>query len=65
VEPLVSLDLDLAVAVGQIDQVRKLAKDRFHAEEFPLSLNISSPGLRVQIQTDPRYGDFVGTRINS
>lgn len=61
VEPLVSLDLDLAVAVAQIDQVRKLAKDRFHAEEFLHSLNISSPGsnLRVQIQTDPRYGDFV------
>jgi hypothetical protein len=61
VEPLVSLDLDLAVAVAQIDQIRKLAKDRFHAEEFPHSLNISSPGsnLRVQIQTDPRYGDFV------
>jgi hypothetical protein len=61
VEPLVSLDLDIAVAVAQIDQVRKLAKDRFHAEEFPHSLNISSPGsnLRVQIQTDPRYGDFV------
>ena len=61
VEPLVSLDLDIAVAVAQIDHVRKLAKERFHAEEFPHSLNISSPGsdLRVQIQTDPRYGDFV------
>jgi hypothetical protein len=61
VEPLVSLDLDLAVAVPQIDQIRKLFKDRFHTEEFPHSLNISSPGsnLRVQIQTDPRYGDFV------
>jgi hypothetical protein len=61
VEPLVSLDLDLAVAVTQIDQIRKLAKDRFHADEFPHSLNISSPGsnLRVQIHTDPRYGDFV------
>lgn len=61
VEPLVSLDLDLAVAVAQIDQIRRLAGDRFHAEEFPHSLNISSPGsnLRVQIQTDPRYGDFV------
>ena len=60
-EPLVSSDLDIAVAVSQIDQVRKLAKDRFHAEEFPQSLNIStsSSDLRVQIQTDPRYGDFV------
>lgn len=61
VEPLVSLDLDLAVAVDQIDQVRKLAAERFHVEEFPHSLNISTPGsnLRVQIQTDHRYGDFV------
>jgi len=61
VEPLVSLDLHLAVAVAQIGQVRKLVEDRFHTEEFPHSLNISSPGsnLRVQIQTDPRYGDFV------
>jgi hypothetical protein len=61
VEPLVSLDLDIAVAVAQIDHVRKMAKERFHAEEFPHSLNISSPAsdLRVQFQTDPRYGDFV------
>ena len=30
-------------------------------EEFPHSLNVASPGsdLRVQIQTDPRYSDFV------
>src|ERR1700751_2867522 len=61
VEPLVSLDLDLAVAVDQIDQVRKLMQDRFHAEEFEHSLNISAagPNLRVQIQIDPRYGVFV------
>jgi hypothetical protein len=61
VEPLVSLDLDLAVAVDQIDQVRKLMQDRFHAEEFEHSLNVSAAGsnLRVQIQTDPRYDGFV------
>jgi hypothetical protein len=61
VEPLVSLDLDLTVAVDQIDQVRKLVRDRFHAEEFEHSLNVSAVGsnLRVQIQTDPRYGAFV------
>lgn len=61
VEPLVSLDLDLAVAVDQIDQVRKLMQDRFHAEEFQHSLNIATAAsnLRVQIQTDPRYGPFV------
>jgi hypothetical protein len=61
VEPLVSLDLDLAVAVDQVDQVRKLMQDRFHAEEFEHSLDISAAGsnLRVQIQTDPRYCPFV------
>lgn len=61
VEPLVSLDLDLAVAVDQVDQVRKLMQDRFRTEEFEHSLNVSAAGsnLRVQIQTDPRYGAFV------
>jgi hypothetical protein len=61
VEPLVSLDLDLAVAVDQIDQVRKLMHQHFQVEAFPHSLNVSSAGsnLRVQFQTDPRYGEFV------
>lgn len=62
VEPLVSLDLDIAVAVNQINRVRQLMQGNFAVEEFPHSLNVASPGsdLRVQIQTDPRYGDFVG-----
>jgi hypothetical protein len=36
-------------------------QDRFHAEEFQHSLNMSTAGsnLRVQIQTDPRYGAFL------
>jgi hypothetical protein len=61
VEPLVSLDMDLAVAVDQVDQVRKLMQEHFQTEAFPHSLNVSSAGsnLRVQFQTDPRYGDFV------
>ena len=48
--------------VDQIDQVRKLMQDRFQVEEFEHSLNVSAAGsnLRVQIQTDPRYGAFVG-----
>jgi len=59
-EPLVSLDLDLVVAVDQIEQVESLLRDRFQVERFPYSLNVSEPGsqLRVQIQTDPRYFDF-------
>jgi ribosome maturation factor RimP len=61
VEPLVSLDLDLAVAVDQITQVRTVMQQSFQIEDFPHSLNVSSPGsdLRIQIQTDARYSDFV------
>jgi hypothetical protein len=61
VEPLVSLDLDLVVAVGQIDWVGGLMREHFQVESFPHSLNVSSAGssLRVQFQTNPRYGDFV------
>jgi hypothetical protein len=35
VDPLVSLDLDVVVAVDQIGQARKLFEERFQVEEFP------------------------------
>ena len=59
-EPLVSLDLDLVVAVDQLQEVEQLLGGLFQIERFPHSLNVSEPGsqLRVQIQTDPRYFDF-------
>lgn len=61
VDPLVSLDLDLAVAVHQIKQVEALLTESFQVKRFPYSLNITLSGsdLRVQIQTEPSYGDFV------
>ena len=61
VEPLVSLDLDLVVALEQLDQVESLLAKDFGFKRFPHSLNVSLPDsdLRVQIQTDPRYADFV------
>lgn len=61
VEPLVSLDLDLVVAVDQLEQVEILLGSHFEVKRFPHSLNISVSGsdLRVQIQTDERYGSFV------
>jgi hypothetical protein len=60
-EPVVSLDLDLVVAVDQIDAVETMFKNSFRVERFPPSLNISLPGsdLRVQVQTDPRHASFV------
>lgn len=61
VEPLVSLDLDLAIAVDQVEEVRDLMQRHFKTELFPHSINVSArnSNLRVQFQTDPRYGDFV------
>lgn len=61
VEPLVSLDLDLAVAVDQLEEVEALLKPHFVLKRFPHSLNLEMPGsdLRVQIQTDKRYSSFV------
>jgi hypothetical protein len=61
VEPLVSLDLDVVVATDQADEVLTLLRDRFEVKPFPHSLNIEMKGsdLRVQIQNDPRYADFV------
>ena len=61
VEPLVSLDLDLVVAVEQLEQVETLLQSHFGLKKFPHSLNIGMPGsdLRVQIHTDERYSSFV------
>jgi hypothetical protein len=61
VEPLVSLDLDLAVAVTQIEAVESLLGQRFTLKRFPHSLNITIPNsdVRVQIQTDERYSSFL------
>ena len=59
-EPLVSLDLDLAVAVDQLDTVKSLLEKNFTVKRFPHSLNVTVPDsdVRVQIQTDERYGSF-------
>lgn len=55
-EPVVSLDLDLVVAVEQLAQARALLEAEFVVQAFAHSLNVSLEGsdLRVQIQTDAR-----------
>src|SRR5882672_7196134 len=60
-EPLVSLDLDVAVAAEDLVLVERLLASRFRVERFEHSLNISASDsqLRAQIQTDPRYFAFV------
>ena len=63
VEPVVSLDVDIVVAVHDIATVANTAKDRgLTVERFEHSINFSSPysDLRIQVQTDPRYQGFIG-----
>lgn len=64
VAPLVSLDLDVVVAVSQLDEFARHAAGEFRVERFPFSVNLSleHSDLRVQLQTDPRYADFVDRR---
>jgi hypothetical protein len=61
VEPVVSLDLDLVVVAEAIDDLLKEAEKIFHVERFPHSINLSSTksDLRIQLQTDPHYQDFI------
>ncbi len=67
VEPLVSLDLDLAVAVESLEDLEKQLAEQFVVKRFPHSLNLSLPGsdLRVQIQTDERYRAFVERAVEA
>lgn len=60
-EPVVSLDLDVVIAVDQLPEAERLLGKEFTLERFPHSLNVSASGsdLRVQIQTDPRYETFL------
>jgi hypothetical protein len=61
VEPAVTLDMDVVIAPQQVDRVAELVAQQFRVEEFPHSLNVTDPDskLRVQIQRDPRYDDFI------
>ncbi len=61
VEPVVSMDLDIVVVAKAIDSLKKESENIFKIEEFPYSLNLSSPktDLRIQLQTDPRYQSFI------
>jgi nucleotidyltransferase AbiEii toxin of type IV toxin-antitoxin system len=61
VEPVVSLDLDVAVAAPDLPRVEEILTRAFKIARFPHSLNVSASGsdVRVQIQTDPRYAAFV------
>ncbi|MBW1853374.1 MAG: nucleotidyl transferase AbiEii/AbiGii toxin family protein [Deltaproteobacteria bacterium] len=61
VEPVVSLDLYIVVIVDGIDKLIETIRDKFRIEKFPHSINLRSKDsdVRIQIQTDERYQDFI------
>ena len=62
VEPVVSLDVDIVIAVKDVEATCRAAETQgLKVERFEHSVNISSPqsDLRIQLQTDPRYQEFV------
>jgi hypothetical protein len=61
-EPVVSLDLDLVVVADHIESLRAAAEaEKMKVETFEHSVNLSAKDsdLRIQIQTDPRYQEFL------
>ncbi len=60
-EPLVSLDLDIVIAVNNISFLISEVKKDWIVKEFKNSINITSKdsALRIQIQKDKRYQEFL------
>jgi hypothetical protein len=60
-EPVVSLDLDVVVAAEDLEAVCRALESRFTIRRFEHSVNLGSElsDLRIQLQTDVRYRDFI------
>jgi len=61
VEPLVSLDLDVVIVMNQLEEALRVLSAEFQIQRFAHTINLLRPDsdLRIQIQTDARYSDFV------
>ena len=61
VEPVVSLDLGVAVATADLASAEALFRREYKVERFAHSINVTAPEseLRLQLQTDSRYAAFV------
>lgn len=65
-EPVVSLDLDLVIVSKDVRKVCDAAVAKgLKIQKFEHSINLSASGsdLRIQLQTDTRYQDFVSRAI--
>ena len=62
VEPVVSLDLDIVVALEDLEAISKVARERdLKVEDFEHNVKLTSQAsdLRIQLQTDSRYQGFI------
>jgi hypothetical protein len=62
VEPVVSLDVDIVIAVKNVEATCRAAERQgLKVEQFEHRVNINSPqsDLRIQLQTDPRCQEFI------
>ncbi|MGK2966074.1 MAG: hypothetical protein ACSLFM_10790 [Tepidiformaceae bacterium] len=62
-DPVVTLDLDVAVATADLARATAVLGRDFRVREFEHSLNVYDPdsALQVQVQLHPRYGRFPGS----
>lgn len=60
-EPVVSLDLDVVIALLQKEKLLKKLEKAFQVGRFEHSINLTSKksDLRIQLQTDSRYQEFI------
>lgn len=61
VEPVLTLDLDIVLAVEQLEDARVLLGREFKLREFEHSINVYDPGskLQVQIPKDPGLSEII------
>ena len=61
-EPVVTLDCNVVVVVDRLAELESALRARYRVKRFAHSLNVTDPqsDLRVQIQTDDRYQEFLG-----
>jgi hypothetical protein len=65
VEPVVSLDLDIVVITDALHTFLTMAEKSFKIKRYPHSINLNAKqsDLRIQVQTDQRYQDFISRAV--
>ena len=60
-EPVVSLDIDIVVAINETERACKAVEVHFKIERFEHSVNLTSnkSDLRIQLQIDQKYQNFI------